>query len=103
MENMFNSGTLPGWVTTSFPWIQGGLVVVIAITCIILIIGVLVSPPNTGVGNNAITGASESYYTKNKGKNNQGRIRNLVIICASVIAVCAILYFVAYTIYQPNL
>ena len=103
MENLLNSNTIAPWISSSFPWIQGGLVVVIALTSIILIIGVLVSPPNTGVGNNAITGASESYYTKNKGKNNQGRIRNLVIICASVIAVCAILYFVAYSIYQPSL
>jgi len=103
MENLLNSSrTLPPWVTTSFPWIQGGLVVIIAITCVVLIIGVLVSPPQTGTGSNVITGASESYYTKNKGKNNQGRIRNLVIICASVIALCAILYFVAYGIYQPS-
>lgn len=77
------------------PWVQAGLVILMAIACLVLIVAILVSPPQTGQGSNAITGASESYYTKNKGTNNQGRIRNLIVICAIVIAVCAILYFVA--------
>ena len=88
------------WVSDSFPAIQGTLVIIIALTCIILIIGVLASPADVGSGANVITGASESYYTKNRGKNNKGRIRNLVIVCASIIAFCAILYFVAYSIYS---
>jgi len=91
---------VPSWVADSFPYIQAGLVVLIAICCIVMIVAVLASPPQTGVGNNVITGASESYYTKNRSGNNQGRIRNLIIICAAVIAVSAILYFVSYTIYQ---
>jgi len=90
---------LPQWITDSFFGIQVGLVSVMALACVILIICVLASPPQTGIGNNAITGASESYYTKNKGKNTQGRIRLMIIICASVIALCAILYFVSYGIY----
>jgi preprotein translocase subunit SecG len=88
------------WVADSFPYIQAALVVILALASIIMIIAILASPPETGQGSNAITGASESYYTKNRGKNNQGRIRNLIIICASIIAVCAILYFISYTIYQ---
>ena len=88
------------WIADSFPIIRAGLIILVAISCIVLIIAVLASPPQTGVGRNAITGASESYYTKNKGSNNQGRIRNLVIICAIVIAVCSILFGISYTIYQ---
>lgn len=88
------------WVSDSFPYIQMGLVILIAIACIVMIVAILASPPETGRGNNAVTGASESYYTKNRGSNNQGRIRNLIIICASVIAVSAILYFISYSIYQ---
>lgn len=88
------------WVSDSFPYIQMGLVILIAIACIIMIVAILASPPETGRGSNAVTGASESYYTKNRGSNNQGRIRNLIIICAAVIAVSAILYFISYSIYQ---
>ena len=87
------------WITDTFRGIQAGLVAVIAIACIIMIVCVLASPPQTGVGSNVITGASESYYTKHKGKNNQGRIKWMIIICAITIAVCAILYFVAFSIY----
>ena len=90
---------LPQWVTDTFRGVQAGLVITMAIACVVIIIAVLVSPPQTGVGSNAITGASESYYTKNKGKNNEGRIKWLIVICASLIALCAILYFVAYAIY----
>ena len=87
------------WITDTFLGIQATLVAIMAIACLIVIVGVLASPPQTGVGNNAITGASESYYTKNKGKNNQGRVRLMIIICAGIVALTAILYFVAYGVY----
>ena len=87
------------WITDTFLGLQIALVVIMAIACLIIIVGVLASPPQTGAGNNVITGAAESYYTKNKGKNNQGRIRWLIIICAATIAFCAIMYFVLYGVY----
>jgi len=88
------------WISDSFPYIQAGLVILIAISCVVMIVAILASPPETGRGSNAITGASESYYTKNRGGNNQGRIRNLIIITATIIAISAILYFVSYNIYR---
>jgi len=91
---------LPAIVTDTFTWLQVAFVVLIAIFGIVMIIAVLASPPETGVGNNVITGASESYYTKNKGKNNEGRLKWLIISCAIIISVCAILYFVTYSIYS---
>jgi len=91
---------VPTWVVDTFPILRAVLIILVAVTCVIMIIAILASPPQTGVGNNAITGASESYYTKNKGANNQGRIRNLIIICAITIAVCSILFGISYTIYQ---
>ena len=92
--------TVPQWVADSFPVIQAALVIIIAIACVVLIIAVLASPANVGRGSNVITGASESYYTKNKGKNNQGRVRNLIIACAFIIAACSVLYFVLYQIFH---
>ena len=87
------------WVSDTFRGVQAALVAIMAVACFVVIIGVLASPPETGIGQNAITGAAESYYTKNRGKNNQGRIRWMIIICAGVVALCAILYFVAYGVY----
>ena len=100
LQNMMG---VANWISDSFPYIRMVLLGIVAFTSVVLIIAVLVSPPQTGVGRNAITGASESYYTKNKGGNNQGRIRNLVIICAAVIAVCAILFGVTYSIYPAGI
>jgi len=91
--------TLAPWITESFPVIRMVLMILIAIACLGMVISILASPANTGAGTNAITGASESYYTKNKGKNNQGRIRNAIILCAVIIAVSAILFFISYVVY----
>ena len=89
---------VPPWVSISFPWIQMGLVILIALACLVMIVAILASPPQVGRGGNVITGASESYYTKNKGKNNQGRVKLIIIICASTIAVSAVLYFILFQI-----
>ena len=99
--NMINNTVQP-WISASFPYIQAGLVILMALMCIIMIIAILASPANVGRGSNAITGASESYFTKNKGKSNQGRLKLLIIICAVTIAVCAVLYFVSYQIYHAG-
>jgi len=88
------------WFQDLQPYLQAGFVILIAICSIIMIVAILASPPQTGRGSNPITGASESYYTKNRGGNNQGRIRNLVIICASIIAASAILFFVSWIIFE---
>ena len=101
MFNNLLANSVPDWMVTWFPIFQGALVILIAISAIVMIIAILASPVNVGSGSNAITGAAESFYTKNKGKSNQGRIRNLIIICAAVIAVSAILYFVLYQIFHP--
>jgi len=99
---LLNNGGVANWISDSFPIIRGVLLGIVALACIVLIAAVLVSPPQTGVGRNAITGASESYYTKNKGANNQGRVRLLIIVSAITIAVCAILFGVTYSIYPAG-
>ena len=88
------------WIGDSFPIIQGIIIGLISVLSIIMIVAILVSPPDTGTGTNAITGASESYYTKNRNKNNLGRIRNLIIICAVAIAVLTIIFFIMFGIFN---
>lgn len=90
----------PQWMSDSFPIIQGVILGIIALIAIIMVIAILVSPPESSDGTNAITGVSESYYTKNRSRNNQGRIRNLIIICGVTIAVLTIAYFILFGIYH---
>lgn len=90
------------FVEVWFPRFQAALVIIIALFSIVMIVAILASPAQVGRGANAITGASESYYTKNKGKSNQGRIRNLIIACAVIISVSAILYFILIQIFQTQ-
>lgn len=88
------------WIGDSFPIIQGVIIGLISIISVIMIVAILVSPPDSGTGSNAITGASESYYTKNRNKNNLGRIRNLIIICAVSIAILTIIFFILFGIFN---
>ena len=92
----------PKWISDSFPVIQGIIIGIISLLSIVMIVAILVSPPDVGTGTNAITGASESYYTKNRNKNNLGRIRNLIIICAITIAVLTIIFFILFGIFNMS-
>ena len=93
---------MPKWIGDSFPIIQGIIIGLISLISIIMIVAILVSPPDAGTGTNAITGATESYYTKNRNKNNLGRIRNLIIICAVSIAVLKIIFFIMFGIFNMS-
>ena len=99
MQNLLLNTVAP-WIAASFPAIQATLVILMALAAIVMIIAILASPANVGRGSSAITGASESFYTKNKGKSNQGRLKILIIVCASIIAVSAILYFISWQMVQ---
>ncbi|MBS7401239.1 MAG: hypothetical protein KIG16_01860 [Eubacteriales bacterium] len=105
-NNLFNlllaPSERPKWIADSFPIIQGIIIGLICLISIIMIVAILVSPPDNGTGTNAITGASESYYTKNRNKNNLGRIRNLIIICACTIAVLTIIFFIMFGIFNTT-
>lgn len=93
---------LPKWIGDTFPIIQGIIIGLISLLSVIMIVAILVSPADTGTGTNAITGASESYYTKNRNKNNLGRIRNLIIICAVSIAILTVIFFVMFGIFNMS-
>ena len=92
----------PKWITDSFPVLQGIIIGLISLISIVMVVAILVSPPDSGTGTNAITGASESYYTKNRNKSNIGRIRILIIICAVTIAVLTIIFFILFGIFNMS-
>lgn len=100
LSNLLLAPSENKWIGDSFPIIQGIIISLISVLSIIMIVAILVSPPDIGTGSNAITGASESYYTKNRNKNNLGRIRNLIIICSVTIAVLTIIFFIMFGIFN---
>ena len=103
MSNLFLApSNMPKWVGDSFPIIQGIIIGLISLLSVIMIVAILVSPPDAGTGPHAITGASESYYTNNRNKNNLGRIRNLIIICAVAIAILTIIFFIMFGIFNMS-
>ena len=84
----------PQWMSTSFPIIQTVLLVLIGISALAMTIAILAQPSNPDGGDNAITGISGSYYSQNKSSTWEGRLQKLIIICAIVIIVSTIIYFV---------
>ncbi len=92
MLNNFLLKTVPNWVSSSFPYIQGILLALITIAAITITVATLIQPSNPDGGNNAITGKNESYYGYNKGDTKEGRLNKIIIICAICILVLTIIY-----------
>jgi len=93
----------PEWVTKSFPYIKFILLCLIVVAAVALIIVVLMQETDNESGTNAITGIKESYYSKNKGMNREGRLRKITIILSVFIAIAVVVFFVLGEIYSGNL
>ncbi len=90
---------LPVWVTNSFPVIRQILMVLVAISALCLIVVAMIQPSNPDGGTNVITGASESFYSKNRANSREGRFKRLTILLSSFIAVAVVVYCVLTAIY----
>ena len=89
------------WISSSFPIIQTILIIFITIFAITVIVAVLLMPSNPQNGRNVIMGTNnESYYSSNKSRNKEGRLKKIIIISASCIFVLTILYFISFGIYN---
>ena len=84
---------IPDWISKSFPIIQTILIVLISLAA------VLMTTSNPESGNNAITGTNDSYYMQHKGGSREGRLKKTIVICAIVIFVLTLLYFISFGIY----
>lgn len=96
--NLLNA-TLPAWVTDSFPVIRTVIIVVMVILSLALVVVVLVQPSNTQ-GMNAITGQSDTYYSKNKSKTMEGALKRLTVIISATLGVLALVFFITLAIYS---
>ena len=79
------------------------LVALMGIGALAIIILVLCQKGNSGGGTNAITGVQETYYSQNKGKTLEGRLKMWTIIVAISMAVIAIAYFIIASIVSGNI
>lgn len=85
------------FVTTVFPIVRYVLVGIIFLCSVVLIVTTLLQSSSDENGATAVTG-QESYYSQNKGESRDGKLKKITTICAIVIAVSTILYFVSLLI-----
>lgn len=85
-------GTVPQWITTSFPVLQKICLVLIALMALALIVLVFMQINGDADSNNVLTGNQDSYYSQNKGGSREGRITKLAYIMAGLITLFVIIY-----------
>lgn len=90
----FILGTVPTWISNSFPVFQRILLVIIALLCLAMVVLVFMQITGGSETNNVITGNQDSYYSQNKSGSREGRITRLIYICLGSIAFLTIVYFV---------
>ncbi|MCL2484006.1 MAG: preprotein translocase subunit SecG [Firmicutes bacterium] len=65
--------------------------VILVLSSVVMIVSIMLDPSTVQQGGNILTGAiNESYYGKNKGKNTEGRIKRIVVVCAFLILLSSI-------------
>lgn len=87
-------GTVPAWITSSFPVFERICLVILAILALVLVVLVFMQITGGSNTNNAITGNQDSYYAQNKGGSREGRITRLIYISLGLIAFFSVVYFV---------
>ena len=87
------------WLSESMPIIRDVLLVLIGIGALIVILAVMFQT-SSGQDATAITGATDSYYAKNKGTSIDDKLNKLTKIVSIVMVVLIILYFVSRVVYK---
>ena len=78
------------------------LVALMGVGALAIIVLVLCQKGNSGGGANAITGVQETYYSQNKGKTVEGRLKRWTAGIAIAMAVITITYFILQSIVSGN-
>ena len=97
MANPFKNLMLAAndWAGGWFPVVRLIILGVIVAIAIVLIVIIILQPANTqGLG--AISGNSDTFFSKNKSKTLLGTLRRLTIICSITLAVLSIAFFILY-------
>jgi len=92
---------LPDWVTSFLPVFQYICLALLGVGAVIMILLVLFQQSNSSGGLNAVSGVTETYFSQNKGKNREGRLKKATVILAIVMVVLTLLYFISMQIVNP--
>ena len=84
---------MPEWVTVSFPIIRIILVVLIALLSLLMVVLVLMQPGGSS-GLEAVSGAQDTFFGKNKGKTTEGTLKRITVISAIIILVLTVVFWV---------
>ena len=80
-------------VQTAFYVIHYTLIALMAVSALAAIVLVMLQPGNSQ-GIDALGGSSETFYGKNKGRSLESKLKIWTIVCLSVLAVLAIVFFI---------
>lgn len=85
--------TVPQWVSDSFKYIRIVLISLMIVLALLIIVIILLQPAKQeGLG--AISGGTDTFFSKNKGRTREGMLLRLTIVIAVTILVLALIYFV---------
>ena len=87
------------WFSEAMPVIRDVLLVLIGIGALIVIFAVMFQT-SSGQDATAITGATDSYYLKNKGTSMEDKLNKLTKIVSIVMVCLIVLYFISRVIYK---
>lgn len=62
--------------------------------CALFVIAVVVIQPGNSTGVSPLTGSSETFLSKNKGKTLESKLKKLTVIASCILGVCCILMVV---------
>ena len=94
----FSFLSVPGWVVDSFPIIRIVMIVLMVLIALALIIVIMFHPSSTS-GMGALTGARDTFYSKDKSKSLESVMKKITVILAIIEGVLAVLFFVTLYIY----
>ena len=75
------------------------IVIMLLVLAVIMTVTILMQPASeSGLG--ALSGQTDTFYAKNKGKTREGLLRKITTGCAIAMGVLALIYFISLAISQ---
>ena len=81
-------------INTELYLVLSTICLVLSILAAIFVIIVVIMQPGNSNGIGAVSGQSETFYGKNKGKSLESKMKKLTVIAVIVLAVCMIIFYV---------
>lgn len=91
--------SVANWVVDSFPIIRIVMITLMVLIALFLIV-VILFQPSSASGMGALTGARDTFYSKDKSKSLESVMKRLTVIFGIIEGVLAILFFVTLLIYR---